>query len=402
MEVKKTYKKKYQTIGILACIGLIFSWASIIKAFNEAKIYNARDSNVSITPTSNLWAEIVKARNTRETNELIKQQEYEKALQNMSWSQGEDYYNRWTLQTLMAYTYALESNISWLENAKIRANQAQQNFDIAQKLADSQEIKKASRENAKTIAEVGVVITIKNCYGVGQGIVMNINTIIDTNIKGIKDALITEKEYIDKRKNTLSPICYEKLQYIVDASKEQVGELDLQMKKNRIQYISDLSDKIRDPILCIKTPYENIIPSLLKGQEWLEIYALQHQNTIAALKSNTSKSIQELCNQSGNDAAINQKIESSVQELLQKLQDNTTENNLSSKEQQRASKEIKYQDFFNQDEQKILQEIEKTNQWWIKNTLDIRGKWNYTPERYINDMFNEFYGSSGDFIDLHK
>jgi hypothetical protein len=90
----------------------------------------------------------------------------------------------------------------------------------------------------------------------------------------------------------------------------------------------------------------------------LQKYQLQHINTIEALKSNNSKSIQELCNQSKNDAQINQQIESSVQELLQKLEDNTTEN----QQQKRSTNEAQYKDFFNEDEQKALQDIKATNE----------------------------------------
>jgi hypothetical protein len=151
-------------------------------------------------------------------------------------------------------------------------------------------------------------------------------------------------------------------------------------------------------MICIETPYENIISSIIKWKQWLQKYQQQHTNTIEALKSNNSQSIQELCNQSKNDAQINQQIESSVQELLQKLEDNTTEK----QQQKRSTNETQYKDFFNEDEQKILQDIKTTNEWWIDTILNIRGKWNYNPEQYINDMFNQFYGNSGDFINLHK
>jgi hypothetical protein len=85
---------------------------------------------------------------------------------------------------------------------------------------------------------------------------------------------------------------------------------------------------------------------------------MQHINTIEALKNNDSKSIQELCNQSKNDAQVNQQIENSVQELLQKLDENKIEN----QQQKRISNEVKYKDFFNENEKKVLQEIKTTNQ----------------------------------------
>ncbi len=81
-------------------------------------------------------------------------------------------------------------------------------------------------------------------------------------------------------------------------------------------------------------------------------------STIEALKSNDNQSIKELCDQSKNDAQINQQIESSVQELLQKLEDNKIEN----QEQKRSTNEVKYKDFFDENEKRALQEIQETNQ----------------------------------------
>gem|GEM_PF-2197645 len=130
------------------------------------------------------------------------------------------------------------------------------------------------------------------------------------------------------------------------------------MEKNKTNYTSDFSDKIENPMICIQTPYEDILPSMIKGKQGLDEYQQQHTNTVEALKSNNSQSIKELCNQTKNDAQINQQIESSVQKLLQKLEDNKLETQM----QKRSSNEVHYKDFFNEDEKKALQEIQKTNQ----------------------------------------
>jgi hypothetical protein len=67
--------------------------------------------------------------------------------------------------------------------------------------------------------------------------------------------------------NSLDATCYEKLRSILDNSREQVGLLQLQMEKNNTKYISDFSDKIDNPMICIQIPYENIIPSTIKGKQ---------------------------------------------------------------------------------------------------------------------------------------
>lgn len=396
MEAKHN-NKNTQLFTIIACIWLFFSGIFIIRAFNEWKLYDTLSWNLPVNTESILGQKILGIQNILQANEAIKKQEYEKALALISWNTSEDYYNRGTINTLLAYKNALQSSVSWLENAQVFIAQAQQNFNLAKKLATSKTINNAIMDNEKTIGSLSAVVDIKTCYGIGQWIISNIND-TNTTIKNIKTTLDEEEICINKRAHSLDSACYEKLVYILDSSREQVGLLQLQMQQNTIKYKSDFSDKIEDPILCIQAPYENILSSIIKGRQWLEQYQQQHIATIEALKNNDSRSISELCNQTKNDAQINQDIESSVQELLQKLEDNKKEN----QEQQRSTNEVQYKDFFNEDEKKALQDIKTTNQWRIENIMQIKGKWNYNPEKYINDMFNQFYGNSGDFINLHK
>lgn len=397
MEIKHISKKNYAVFIIVACIWLFFSGILIIKAFNESKLYDWLSNNITIDTKTTIGQKIMNIQNTIQANQAIKEQEYEKALQLISWNNGEDYYNRWTIQTLLAYKDALGNSISWLENAQILLAQAQQNFTIAQKISKSTNIKNASIDNQKTINSLSSVVDIKTCYSIGQETIIGIKSIVST-ITNIKNTLNEEEVYINKRAKGLDVTCYEKLKYILDTSREQVGLLQWQMQKNTIQYTSDFSNKIENPMICIQTPYENILPSIEKGKQWLDQYQLQHINTIEALKNNNNTSIKELCNQTKNDAQINQQIENSLQELLQKLEDNKTEN----KQQQRATNEVNYKNFFNEDEKKALENIKATNQWRINTILNIRSKGSYNPEKYINDMFNQFYGNSGDFINLHK
>ncbi len=396
MEVKHS-NKNTNIFTIIACIWLFFSCIFIIKAFNEWKIYDGVVGKIPVDTASVLGQKIVNIQNTLQANEAVKKWNYEEALQLISWNTSEDYYNRGTIHTLLAYRNALQSSISWLESAQVFVAQAQQNFTLAKKLSTSKTTTNAITDNEKTISSLSAVVDIKTCYGMGQTIISSIKD-TNTTIKNIKETLNQEEIYINKRANTLDQACHEKLVYILDSSREQVGLLQLQMEQNATKYTSEFSDKIEDPMICIETPYENIISSIMKWKQWLQQYQQQHINTIEALKSNDSKSIQELCNQTKNDAQINQNIESAVQELLQKLEDNKTEN----KEKTRSTTEANYKDFFSEDEKKALQDIKSTNQWRINTILDIRGKSNYTPEKYINDMFNQFYGNSGDFINLHK
>jgi hypothetical protein len=68
--------------------------------------------NTPTHTTSKLGQKITNIQNTLEANDAIKKQEYEKALQLISGNTSEDYYNRGTINTLLAYKNALQSSIS--------------------------------------------------------------------------------------------------------------------------------------------------------------------------------------------------------------------------------------------------------------------------------------------------
>lgn len=392
-----SHHKKIYTI--IAGIWLAFCSIFIVQATNEGKIYDKLYSNKDIYTSEKIDQEINHIKDTLQANEEIKNQNYETALTLISGNTSEDYYNRWTIQTLLAYKNGLQNNISWRENAKVFIAQAQNSFDIAQKLWPSKAIKDAININKTTTTSLSTVINIKTCYGIGQNIVTSITTTQNIT-QGIKQTLQEEETYLNKRAQSLDKECYQRLEYIVDSSKEQVAMLQLEMEYNKQTYLTDLSEKIEDPLLCIQSPYENILPSLTKGNIWLQQYQEGHQNTIDALKKNTQESIYELCNESKNDSEINQDIENSVQDMLEKL--SNTQEDPEENEATKNSQEIQYKDFFTENEKEALQEIQESNQSRIENILNIRGKWNYEADKYLNDTFNQFYGNSWDFINLHK
>jgi len=380
--MEKWNKQNNKALMIIPWIWLFFSCIRIIQSFAQGQ---------TITNSQENFQNILQA------NKILQNQDYEKALALINGTHSEDYYNRATIQTLLAYKKATQSSISWLQEAQTLITQAQQNFDIAQKLTNNSKIQQAITTNKTNISSLTTVIDIKTCYGIGQTIITSTKDINNT-LQNIKTTLDEESSYIQIRASSLGSECYQKLQNIANTSKTQTHLLELQIQKNTIKYITDFNKKREDPNICIETPYNNILPSIDKGKQWLASYHEQHQNTIDALKKNDKESIQQLCEQTKNDAQINQQIKDSVQELLQSLEDNQWEN----KTQQQTTDKIHYKDLLNNQEKKALDDIQKTNQWRIQNTLKIRGRIKYSPEIYIKSLFNEFYGNSGDFIDLHK
>jgi len=382
---------------IIASIWLLFSCISIIRAFENAIVYDAIWWNSQIDSTSILGKQMINIYNTIAANEAIHQQKYQTALQLISGNSSEDYYNRGTIKTLVAYQDAMQNHMSWLQNAQVNIAQAQQDFDIAKKLTTSKVMKKNINKNQISANTLATVVDIKTCYSIGQNIVSNISELTDS-IKSIQWVLDQEMESIDKQKNILGSSCYKKLQDIAMTSKQQVQSLASQIITKKKIYITDFSEKIKNPMTCIELPYEDILPSIERGKIWLKIYQQQHQNTIAVVKSNNAQSIKTLCEYVKNDAQINQNLENRLNELLEKLEDNTIENQI----QKKSSSTTNYKDFFDKNQKQILNEIYEINYWRIETMLQIKSKWNYNPKEYIKDMFNEFYGNSGDFIDLHK
>lgn len=73
------------------------------------------------------------------------------------------------------------------------------------------------------------------------------------------------------------------------------------------------------------------------------------------MQSNDPTTLDALCQETKNDAQINQNIANNIQELLEKLKENQ-------QSQSKNNTDIQYKDFFNQDQKKLLQEIKKTNE----------------------------------------
>lgn len=390
-------KTKYNYLwGIIAGLWILFSFLYIIKAANESKAYDMIRNNTS--PLSSLLTEKLQYMEaTIKANTAIQNHEYEKALNLISWTTNVDYYNRGTIETLLAYEHALQNTISWLQTAQIFLAQANHNFQIAKRLNPSATIKKALQNNTTTIESLTPIVEIKTCYTIGNTTINSIKELSNI-IQNIETILKEEEIYLQKRAASLNKECKEILESTIKNSKEQVNLLDMQMTYNYHAHLDDFSEKIEEPMICLDTPYENIIPSLEKGKLWLESYQELHENTVNILKNNDKQGIKELCERTKNDAEINQNIESSVQELLQKLNENTREE----QEKKKTSQEQHHKDFFTEEKEQTLKEIQKINKEWIENVLNIRGKGNYTAEKYIDDMFNQFYGNSGDFINLHK
>lgn len=112
METKYVHPRTTIIFPIIAGIGVLFSCIFIIRAANEGRLYDALYSDADVDASSPLGHKIAQIENTFRAHEAMQDQEYETALQLISGNSSEEYYNRGTLQTLLAYKNALQSSVS--------------------------------------------------------------------------------------------------------------------------------------------------------------------------------------------------------------------------------------------------------------------------------------------------
>jgi len=368
-------KQTNTTIYIfIASLWLIFSSIYIIQAAHEEK-----------------WL----IHNTWELEHIFWQQDYHKALQSITGDQGIDFYNRATIETIIAYQQAYQNTISWRETAQTIAQQAQKNFDIAKTLGVPKTIEQAIQTNTQTLETLVPIIDIKTCYGIGQAI----NDKLDDfyiHINNTKDIISNTNQQLEKNANTLPTNCYQKIKDTLAYSTKEIDILQKEIQKQQTNYAQDIQKKLQDPKLCLNYPYKNIIPTIEKGKKWLETYEWIYKNIQETLKKNNTIDTKKLCEQTKNDAQIHQKIQYPLQDMFDQLQKNT------SSSLQKHNPNSDHQDISNQEKQELFKLIQETNSNRIQKTLQTKGKVNYDPQKYIEELFNQFYGNSGDFINLHK
>ncbi len=333
--------------------------------------------------------------NLLKASSAVQQYQYEKALLLITGQKSQDYYNRWTLQTLIAYQDALQKTVTWLQNAQILITQAQQNFTKAQQLQLSNTLNPYIQKNLETTQTLSTIIGIKTCYGMGQSIINTLDTIISGQIPNIQELLNNENNLIQT--TNLPAWCADKLQNIATTSQRQMTSLQTTLIRHKESYNSDFKKKIQDPQTCTDNPYDTDFDEIIAGQKALQTYQQNHENTIETLKDQSSQEIAFLCDQAKDDSQINEEIDQDIQNLANNFPDD--------KQAKPATiptpNQKKYQEFFDQNEKKILQEIKNINIQWINKTLEIKGSWDYTPQSYIDQMFNQFYGNPADFTKIN-
>ena len=91
---------------------MVFSGIWISRSFSEAKLLDGLSGKKDMRIGSDIEKRIRQIEDTIAADDAMKKQEYEKALRLISGDSDQDYYNRATIQTLIAYKNAIQDTLS--------------------------------------------------------------------------------------------------------------------------------------------------------------------------------------------------------------------------------------------------------------------------------------------------
>lgn len=312
---------------------------------------------------------------------------------------SEKYYNAGAIKTIQAYNEAQSSTFSWLQKARDLIIQANQDFDSAEKIKLNTTLDTYIQSNKILAEKLSVIIKVKACYWGYSTIIENLENFA-TQTQIIQDLLQKETDEIDKN-HQIEKICLNQLKNIANTSATQVDQLQTQMNEYNKQYKSNLIKNIEDPTWCLNETMSLDETITTDAKKSIDEFTNNHKNTLAALQSGDPEQIKDLCNQSKNDGQVSEKIGNSLQKLIDQLDENLkkgSKDNQNTKttewnEEAPLDSGVEYKPLFEKEELKILEEIDNNNTSLIKNIQQIKWKGKYNIQKYIDKLFNEFYGA---------
>lgn len=385
--------------------GIVFWWSQITKRGKLQDFYNTQSQN-QLTETG-MYAGLP----SRIQNELdkiiaynaIQNKDYDKAIQSIHSQDSESYYTLGAIKTLQAYNEALSSSLSWLQKARYLIDEAFKDFDTADKIKLNNTLDTYIQQNKSLSEQLSVVINIKTCYGEYSYTISALQNFSNT-LEQIKERLKEEEKVLNKN-SKIDEKCKDNLQNINNTSQQQVVNLQKQINGFNKQYKTNLTQSIKQPIECLEQNVTDISPLILDAGKGVEEFDNNHENTIETLKSGDKDALKELCNFAKDDSQINEKIENSLSKLMKQLQNNLEKKedwNESEEDISKPSWETQYKSIFEEEELELLREIENNNESLIQQIQNIKWEWKYRAETLLDQLFNSFYGHTGDFQNLLK
>lgn len=321
---------------------------------------------------------------------LVQSGDYTQALAMITGEDSASYYNRWVIKTINAYEEASWGTISWLVQASTLVTAAQKDFLLAQKLQTNKKLQQYIASNIQTTAELDIVINAKTCYTISREIIANISW-LKQNIDTTKQLLSNEAQALQA--SSASSNCKQQWQNTISTSQTNLTNLRNILADQESSQQKSLLQKRNNPADCIQPQDTSVIQNMYDMQSKLSGFQQEHAQSSSIRASKDTDMITQLC-QAKNDSQVNEWIQSTIDKLLSSLQKSrepSTSNLLPS------TNSIQYTPLDASD-QKLLENIDKKNKIWIRQIQRLKSDPEYQGMEYIQSLFQEFYGNTGDFI----
>ena len=322
---------------------------------------------------------------------LLQSWNYSQALALISWEDSSSYYNRGVIETISAYEQASGGTMSWLIQASSLVQSAQKDFLLSQKLQTDNQLAKYISTNIQTSAELDIVINAKTCYTISREVISNISWLTQS-IDATKQLLQNEAQALQA--SSASSDCKQQWQNTISTSQTNLTNLHNILSNQEVIQQKSLLQKRNNPAVCIQPQDTSVIQNIYDMQNKLNGFQQEHEQSSSIRTSKNTDVITQLC-QAKNDSQVNQWLQSTIDKLLSSLENNTEQTTWNVPRS--TSNLIQYTPL-DANEQKLLESVDKKNKIRIRQIQRLKSDPDYQGMKYIQSLFQEFYGNTGDFI----
>lgn len=237
-------------------------------------------------------------------------------------------------------------------------------------------------KDSNIIQQQNQAIIVATCIRENQAIPKHLTNVIYQQ-KELQSVLQEIEDRLDTRELPLA--CKTRLQENIQKNKEVVRSW-IQKTQDRKRTQQEINLKLTQTVDCDinNTPWQYEIAE--QADKESSKYLLAQQQILALLIQNPSDLKDKLC-QDKNDSDVNNSLTQTMDALVEPQNTTTPATN----------NQIKYQDI-NGDIQTIIENTLHSNNTLIQSIQNTIYDRSYKPLQYIQNLFNQFFGNTDDFI----
>ncbi len=338
--------------------------------------------------------------------------EFEKSKNFLNWNKRDYYFNFWNLNLLKWYSILSgnKNTDKFLESYNLIKDSIEK-YSIAAQIVGTwakESIKNKIKQNKDTANYFKYIAWEKFCVTFFDWLIEKINSLFD-KISNLADLFQKERRYI---KTWWEKIQDQELKKCLNNFYNSVSESYIQSLslKERIKWYKDSA--VNKLELWIKNPSKCVLDSKDFQKEFDSIsssitnifnsYNNLHTYLLEVLKNKDKEKLREVCKNSKQYQKNNNKTQKKLSESLKKMEDflgkNKKQNKSWQKQEKKSEKkqwnsnEKRHRDIPEGLEEELRKSIDKQNQKWIEEMNKLKGEKGFTPEKYIEQLFDEFYG----------